>query len=302
MAVLGVLVWVVIQAAAARTPTTELITVPEVAGMSQREALDLLQASGFNVTTDERTSETVPALVAITTDPAPGSQRPRDSTVTLIVSRGPPEFPVPTLIGQTLEAARELLAESGLAEGSVTDRPDAEAPPGVVLDQAPDPGLQVAAGTLVDLVVSSGPEVIVLPDLTNMEERDALTTLNRLGLVFETQDEPSTEIAEGIVIRTEPAAGSEVAAGDTIILFISSGLPPVQVPNLFLSTAAAATTILQDFGLVINVSQATINTNDPAQDGLVLSQQPAAGATVPRGSIVTVTLGKFTGTTTTTPG
>jgi serine/threonine-protein kinase len=303
---LGLLVFLiygVFQLASQRAPTSELVTLPNAENLPRADALRLLQSAGFFVSDiDARPSAIVAADLTITTEPGPGIELPRGSSVILIISSGEEVFPVPTLVSQTQQAAEDLIRQAGFQVGTVVERPDPVKPAGIVLEQSHAPGLEVASGTLIDLVVSEGPQIVLMPDLVTLEARAAFTQLSQRGLKWTERNEPSIEVAEGIVIRTEPAAGLEVKVGDTILIVISSGLPPVPVPNLFGAEIPAATTILQDAGLVINVAQATIATNDPNLHGRVMSQFPNAGATVPRSTVVTVTLGVYTGTPTTTDG
>jgi beta-lactam-binding protein with PASTA domain len=67
----------------------------------------------------------------------------------------------------------------------------------------------------------------------------------------------------------------------------------VDVPNLNGLTPGQAEAILDDIGLVLQVSNSTQPVADPGQNGLVVSQNPNVGATLFPGDIVTVTLGEF---------
>jgi serine/threonine-protein kinase len=89
-------------------------------------------------------------------------------------------------------------------------------------------------------------------------------------------------------------------SGDTVLLVISQGPPPVEVPNLTGLTPGQAEDILDDLGLELQVSGTTQPVADPGQDGVVVSQVPSVGATVFPGDIVRVTLGEFTPPPTTT--
>jgi len=162
-----------------------------------------------------------------------------------------------------------------------------------VIEQSPAAGVEVGAGTPINLVVSSGPEVITLPDLAGMPERDAIAQLTDLGLKFSVNDEFSAEVAFGDVIRTEPEAGNQVLSGDTILLIVSQGAEPVEVPSLIGLTEDEAQLVLEDLGLVLNVSNSTQPVGDPAQDGTIVDQIPVEGNIVGSGDIVTVTIGEF---------
>ncbi|MGH8915166.1 MAG: PASTA domain-containing protein, partial [Acidimicrobiia bacterium] len=120
---------------------------------------------------------------------------------------------------------------------------------------------------------------------------------------FTVDEEYSSDVEEGLVIRTDPVADTEMQTGGTVLLVISLGPAPVEVPNLNGLTPGQAEDILDDLGLELEVSNATQPVADPGQNGLVVSQNPEVGATVFPGDIVTVTLGEFEPppTTTTAP-
>ncbi|HSO49920.1 MAG TPA: Stk1 family PASTA domain-containing Ser/Thr kinase, partial [Acidimicrobiia bacterium] len=284
----------------------DLVEVPNVTGLSQDEALQRLQDDGFVPRLFFEPSDTVEVGNVIRTDPTFGTEAEEGSTVDVYVSSGAEEIAVPPLVGETLDDARQLLEDAGLTLGTVTDRPDADRPEGTVIEQSPAAGVEVGNGAPVNVVVSTGPELVILPDLTNFSERDAVAELNRLGLLFTFDEEFSDEVAEDDVVRTDPPANTEMQSGDTVLLVISQGPEPVEVPNLTGLTPGQAEDILEDLGLELNVSNATQPVADPSQDGRVVSQSPGVGSTVIPGDIVTVTLGEFeppppTPPTTTTP-
>ena len=242
-------------------------------------------------------SKAVPHAIApgvvISTDPIGGSDAEIGSTIEVFVSIGSEEFPVPPVIGQSINDARRLIEAAGMTVGQVEQRPDADFEVDVVIEQSPAAGVEVGAGTPINLVVSSGPEVIALPDLVGMSERDAIAQLTELGLKFSVNDEFSDEEAFGDVIRTDPEAGTEVLSGDTILLVVSKGPEPVEVPSLFDLTESEAQIVLSDLGLVLNVSNSTQPVGDPEQNGKIVNQIPSPGTTVLPGDIVTVTLGEY---------
>jgi serine/threonine-protein kinase len=271
----------------------ELIEVPNVTGLTQDQALDRLQGDGFLPRPRFEASDTVEVGIVIRTDPTFGTEVEEGSSIDVYISLGVEEFPVPPLVGQTLEDARALLEEAGLTLGTVTERPDPDRAEGIVIEQTPPAGVEVGRGAPVNVVVSTGPELVILPDLTERTERDAVAQLNSLGLLFTVDEEYSSDVDEGLVIRTDPEANTEMQTGGTVLLVISLGPAPVDVPNLNGLTPGQAEAILDDIGLVLQVSNSTQPVADPGQNGLVVSQNPNVGATLFPGDIVTVTLGEF---------
>ena len=290
---LAILIFVLFQLANGGGTGPESVVVPNVVGLTQDTALQRLQADGFDVKITPETSGTVDSGVVIRTDPPGGQEADAGSTIEVFVSTGSQEIPVPPVVGLDIEEARQVIEAAGLTVGIVQTQPDADFEVNVVIEQAPAAGVEVGSGTPINLVLSSGPEVIVLPDLVEMLDRDALVLLTDLGLEFTINEEFSDEIAEDLVIRTDPVAGTEVLSGDTILLVVSLGPEPREVPNLIGLTEAEARVVVEDLGLVLNISASTQPVVDETQDGLVVDQIPAPGTTVEMGDIITVTLGEF---------
>ena len=290
---LGILIFFLFRAASGTDPNAEVLPVPNVNGLSSEVALERLQADGFVVKLTSVTDDSAEPGTVIRTDPPGGTQVETGSTIEVFVSTGSEEFPVPPLIGQTLENARSLLSDASLEVGTIEERSDADFAQGTVIEQSPAAGVEVGAGTPVNLVVSSGPELVIVPEVEGLPERDAIAALQDLGLRFTTDEEFSSTIAKGLVIRSEPVAGTEVLSGDTVLLIVSLGPQPVEVPNLVGMTRAQAESTLAGLGLQTNVSATSQPVADPGQDGLVVAQVPSVGASVLPGDIVTITLGVY---------
>ena len=161
---------------------------------------------------------------------------------------------------------------------------------GYVYKQSPVAGRTVREGQSVTLTVSLGIQSVTVPDVTNYLQADAEQQLKNLGVsVLVTQTVEPT-VASGSVIRTDPAAGSQVAAGSTVVVYVSR--PQVsttaKVPSLVgLSSVNDARTLLvqNKLGLGSTTEQYS---DKPA--GTIIAQNPAAGSTVKVNSRVSVTV------------
>jgi serine/threonine-protein kinase len=290
---LAILMFFLFRLAGGVDADVEIATVPSVTNFTQDAALQRLQADGFVPNPQFETNDTTEPGIVIRTDPPAGTEAEVGSIIDVFISTGSEEFSVPPVIGQNVEDAKRLIENAELAVGQVVTRPDADFEVDVVIEQSPAAGVEVGAGTPINLVVSSGPEVITLPDLAGMSQLDAIAQLTDLGLKFSVNEEFSEEVAFGDVIRTEPEAGSQVLSGDTILLIVSKGSEPVEVPSLIGLTESEAQLVLDDLGLILNVSNSTQPVGDPAQDGTIVDQIPLEGNIVGPGDIVTVTIGEF---------
>jgi serine/threonine-protein kinase len=298
---LGILLFFLFRLANGGSTDGDLIEVPNVAGLTQQVATQRLQADGFDVAFEFESSDVEETGNVIRTEPEGGTEVERGITVTLFISTGSQEFPVPPLVGQPLDVAEDLLQEAGLQLGEVTERPDPNFAAGIVVEQNPASGVRVGADTPVNLVVSTGPETVLVPEVEGLTEREAITALQNRGLLFDTEEEYSSSVDDGRVIRSDPEAGEEAQSGDTVLLVVSKGPAPVEVPNLVGMTADQAEATLTDLELVMTISANTEPVADQSQDGIIQSQVPSVGATLFPGDIVRVTLGEFTPPPTTEP-
>jgi serine/threonine-protein kinase len=290
---LAILMFFLFRLAGGVDADVEIATVPNVTNFTQDAALQRLQADGFVPNPRFETSDTVESGIVIRTDPPGGAETEVDSIVDVFISTGSEEFSVPPVIGQNIDDAEQLIKAAGLAVGQVVTRAEADFEVDVVIEQSPAAGVEVGAGTPINLVVSSGPEVITLPDLAGMSQLDAIAQLTELGLKFSVNEEFSDEVTFGDVIRTDPEVGTQVLSGDTILLIVSKGAEPVEVPSLIGLTEDEAQLVLDDLGLILNVSNSTQPVGDPAQDGKIVDQIPSEGNIAGPGDIVTVTIGEF---------
>lgn len=136
---------------------------------------------------------------------------------------------VPSVVGQTEAAARTAITGAGLTVGTVTQQTSATVPAGSVISQNPAAGASVAAGSAVNLVVSSGaPAAVTAPNVVGQTQAAAQTAITDAGLTVGTvTQQPSATVPAGSVISQNPAAGASVAAGTAVNLVVSSGPAPV---------------------------------------------------------------------------
>jgi len=122
------------------------VEVPNLVGKSWDDAMKALTAKRFKVVRTDEFSDTVPAGVVIRHDPVPGAEAPRDSTVTVVVSKGPDLVPVPDLRGDTVEDAVSALEAAGLQVDVVGYRPGRR-----VREQDPEGGTKLHRNATVTL-------------------------------------------------------------------------------------------------------------------------------------------------------
>jgi serine/threonine-protein kinase len=121
---------------------------------------------GLILDPEDENSDDVEQGRVIRCDPATGQQVEEGSHVTAFVSAGEEEVAVPRLRGQTLDQARQTLSDEGLSVGAIDREPDPSVPDGSVIRSEPNEGVEVPAGSQVDLVISTGPTPSPTPSPT----------------------------------------------------------------------------------------------------------------------------------------
>lgn len=130
------------------------IPVPDVVGLDAPLAVRVLQASGLTIgATDSLPSGMDPGVV-IATRPSSGVGRDPGTPVDVVVSRGPAEISVPSVVGMTREQARERLEVAGLTVGAVTSKAVLGRQEGTVAEQQPLAGTLSTRGGKVELVLA----------------------------------------------------------------------------------------------------------------------------------------------------
>ncbi len=248
--------------------TQVIINVPDLTGSSQTEALNDLQNLGFKVGIENSAHPEVPEGFVIRTQPPANTSTNPDTLVTIIVSVGPEAYPIPYVVDLETERAVFVIEESGFTVGQKIEVNDDNVPIGYIISQNPIAGKKMGPGSSVDLVVSSGPSLIVLSDLSKKSVEDATQILDTLGLEFETVEEFSEDIEEGLVSGTIPEAGEVITPDDIVTVIVSLGIK-IEVPEVEGLTYQDAVNKLEEAGLVATISGDT--------SGIVRKQLPRKG-------------------------
>jgi serine/threonine-protein kinase len=279
--------------------STKHVTIPaDVVGQEQAAAQSELQGLGLKVQSQPQSSST-PVGRVVDTSPKPGTSVKSGSTVTLVVSSGPPQVQVPDVRNQDVTAATRTLQSAGFVVTTVPQTSDTVAV-NMVIDQSPAPNAQAAKGSTVQLTVSSGKGTVTIPNESGKDPTIAANDLGNLGLNIKLSFEASDSIQQGLVTRTDPGANSSVAKGSTVTIYESTGPSQVTVPSVIGQSPQQAASALTQAGF--KVSQSTGQTTVAAENGTIISQSPNGGAKAPKGSTVTIVVGQFTSpSSTTTP-
>ncbi len=152
-------------------------------------------------------------------------------------------------------------------------------------------GILAAAGLLAAAAIfglfrfvsspGAGPGVTVVnvPDVVNMTEERAVDTLESFQLLPVVQYESSDEVPQGLVIRTDPTAQTEVSPNSTIAVYVSTGAVEIEIPSVRGLTEEAARALLEDLDLVV-IGTETDNSDPVIEEGRVTKTDPAEGTVV----------------------
>ena len=206
--------------------------------------------------------------------------------VLLLLALRPEKLPVPNVVGTQLDAASTVLRNAGF--DVEVERVENPAPRDRVLSQAPQPRTEASEGSTVDLKVSDGPGQVVVPDVSRLSKGQAQQNLEKAGFAVELDEEPSESIKAGDVVRTAPPGGTLADKGSSVTLYISSGPGQVTVPDVTGQSQGSAQVELAGAGLKVDITEQDSN----ADPGTVISQSPSGGASVDRGSTVTIVVAR----------
>ena len=131
---------------------------------------------------------------------------------------------VPNVVGIAQATAESNITGAGLTVGTVSTQSSASVPSGDVISQNPTAGSTVAAGSAVDLVVSTGPASVTVPNVVGLSQAAAESNITGVGLTVGTvSSQSSATVAAGSVISQNPTAGTNVSAGSSVDIVVSTG-------------------------------------------------------------------------------
>ncbi len=272
-------------------PPALLPTVPSVVGLSKVAATARLGGAGY-VALDQFVNSHRPPSTVVNQSPAAGERLAKGSTVVLSVSSGPrvTSVQIPNVVGQQVSSAEHALHSAGF-NVSTTPQASATVPKNVVIATSPSPATPLTKGSTVAVFYSSGPPSVSVPGVVGETLDQAKPLLQERGFKVAVVKKPSSTAPAGSVIAQSPASG-RAAQGSTVTRTVAKAPPNVNVPDLVGMTATAAGATLGGLGLV-PAPVTVVKTAKPANDGLVIGQQPAAGTSVPPKTQVTIRIERY---------
>ena len=292
--VIGVAVWASTRGGEP-TPTTTTaaqVEVPNLVGLDRQGAIGALEQLGLEPLVVETESDEAPEGAVLAQRPPAGTLVDTGSTVEIEVVSKAATIAVPDVRTLSAQEAVDLLEREGFIVRQVAQA-SSEVPAGDVISQSPSPGQRIARGSTVEITVSSGTESTTVPGIIGSSQSAAENAILAAGLSIGSVTSENSAEAAGTVISQNPSAGSQVEAGSAVSFVVSSGGAPATVPSVVNSDRTTAEQLIRDAGFSPSVEERAVS--DPAQDGIVISQNPASGSERPEGSTVSIVVGRFTG-------
>ncbi|HVR45801.1 MAG TPA: Stk1 family PASTA domain-containing Ser/Thr kinase [Candidatus Binatia bacterium] len=275
-------------------PLGNATLVADYTGMTMAQAQQAVVNAGLRTRFTKSASETVPPDRVIRQEPAAGTKVDKNQVIELVISNGKPLRGLNDVRGYSVNDAQRTLQQEGFAVNIVRRHDNTVADN--VVDQQPKPGTGVAEGSRVTLIVSSGPQPIVVPNFVSLTVDAARALASRLGITLDTTQTIPGMPPDTIASQSVPQ-GSKVDRDSIVRLVVNNGMPngwvgspaangPVaQLPSVVGDDYATARQALTQSGFEIAVRFAQQSTNN----GTIVAQAPSAGPQA-SGSTVTITL------------
>ncbi|MGZ5297765.1 MAG: Stk1 family PASTA domain-containing Ser/Thr kinase [Actinomycetota bacterium] len=214
--------------------TTTPVPVPNVINFTQERAIEALKAVDLEADVKPKVSDTANPGRVIDQNPVAGTSVAPGSTVTIFVAKAPTTVPVPDVTLMTVEDATIALTDAGLTLGTATPAASATVPVDQIISQEPPANTQAPKGSPVDVVVSTGPGIVEVPNVTCLPFGAAVAKLNQLGLngvpAGQTTTNPLCPNPNRVALQ-DPAAGTQVQSGSDVALYTGAITSPSGEPT-----------------------------------------------------------------------
>ena len=155
------------------------------------------------------------------------------------------EMTMPNIIGITLEDVQTKYPELNL---EIDRQYSTEYKEMEVMDQKTPAGRTIKKNSIVQIVVSNGPQKIEIDDYSNLSSDDAKIKLEKEGLKAKIIFVENEEVSKGYVIKTEPAAHTQADQGTEVKVYVSNGNTSSTNPDVYKKTDVADNQIIYIYG------------------------------------------------------
>ncbi|RGD73781.1 Stk1 family PASTA domain-containing Ser/Thr kinase [Anaerofustis stercorihominis] len=200
------------------------------------------------------------------------------------------EVTVPNITNMTVEQATAELAKVGLKAASPKMKNSVDVDEGKIISQSPKQGIKIKTYQKVEIVVSSGPADVKVPDVIGLQQVEAESKITNTELVVKVVSEYRDDVKKGEVFKQEPSAGEEVKQGNTVTIYVSKGENKVTMESLTGMSLSDAKARIKKLGL--SVGEISYETSSRYSKDVVISSSPEQYEEVTVGSSVDLTVSK----------
>ncbi|MGK0552118.1 Stk1 family PASTA domain-containing Ser/Thr kinase [Enterococcus faecalis] len=278
------------------------VDVPDVSGKTEAQARQTLEKAGLVVDKKTKTipNDSIAEGKVVKTNPEARTSVKKGRDITLYISSGSNKVKLDDYTGQMYQDAIDELTKLGFPEKNITIKKENSSTvnKNEIIRQSPKAGEQVdPKKDTVTLIVSNGPETIVLDSYTGYTYDNAVNALISLGLKntqIKRTDQASDTVAVGTVISQDPAPGAAFdPVNETITLYVSKGPDKVTLGDYTNISYDNAVSRLIAIGIDESRVKRVDEESSTVAAGVVISQNPGAGATFdPKKDTITLRVSK----------
>lgn len=203
----------------------------------------------------------------------------------------PDEGILPNVVGKNYAEAASILDKAGFVAQQGESRIHRTIPADIVIEEDPPAGSRQKRGITVVLAISAGQRSAEVPVTTNMTQQQARIAIENTGLTMGTVTEQLSDQPRGLVIQSDPAAGTKIELPGVVNIVLSKGPATVIMPDLYGRTLGEALSMIEQLGL--RVAGRSRDTSSIQPENTVIRQLPPAGNTIRAGGPVSLTVSHF---------
>jgi serine/threonine protein kinase len=187
------------------------VTLPNLVGQTFDSAQQQLLTLKLVVQRSDMSTTAQPAGTVLAMSPLAGTKAARGTAITLTVAKAP-QVAVPDVRGQDQTQASTVLQTAGF-QVQIVPQANATVPSGKVINTIPPPGTMANKGDAIQMVVSTGPSTITVPNVVGQARDNAIAALTAAGLSVQASCGTNTA-----VVSQNPAGGSMVPPGSKVAI------------------------------------------------------------------------------------
>lgn len=214
-----------IEVTISRGPEITYILTPNLVGLSQEDASEILENSGLIIgNISKEYFSTFKENLIMDQKPEFNERIEPGGSVNIIVSKGEETIIIPNIGDLDFIEASNYLESLGLivisSKAPLTDTTDE---PGKIIKVIPSPGSKVGVNSVVELVISTSEPLVLVPNLIQLDLEQAKSNLDLIGINYEiSYISTDYSVQEGTVLGQHPEAGAYISPGSSVILFVGS--------------------------------------------------------------------------------